>query len=143
MKILIWELWRKYLVLFDLDSYILKLTTYFVLDMIWSMIHCICPRFFTSMGEFLVVDRMYRSSYIFLIGQDPWLDLFTSVMKYLMLFEKLEIYHYFYMHNLAYGNLQKSFHEQLWLSDNVVKGSASQRVPFVGCLLYLVLIWIM
>uniref|UniRef100_M1DI84 Uncharacterized protein n=1 Tax=Solanum tuberosum TaxID=4113 RepID=M1DI84_SOLTU len=59
----------------------------------------------TSMGESIVVDRMYRSSYVLLKGQDPWADLVISVMIDLVLFGIVKVYHWFYMHDLAYENL--------------------------------------
>ena len=94
----------------------------------------------TSMGESIVVDRMYRSSYVHLIGQDFQANVIISVMIDLMLFGIVKVHHY--LHDLAYDNLKKNFREYLQLSDNVVKGYAFQNVSLVGCLLVLVFLWV-
>lgn len=41
---------------------------------------------FTSMGASLVVDRVYRSCDVLLVGQDTWTDLITLDMTYFGVF---------------------------------------------------------
>ena len=94
----------------------------------------------TSMGKSIVVDRMYPSSYVLLIGQDLQADMLISVMIYLILFGIVKVY--YYLHDLAYDNLQNNFREYLQLFDNVVKGYAFQSVSLVEGLLDLVLNWL-
>jgi len=68
-KCLIWALWREYIVLIDIGSvhsYVTHLLR-FGHDLEYNSLYM---RTYVSiyMGEFLVVDRMYRSSYVLLIG---------------------------------------------------------------------------
>ena len=46
----------------------------------------------TFIGEFLVVDRMYRSSILLLIESDPWAYLGISVMIDVVLGEIMKVY---------------------------------------------------
>ena len=94
----------------------------------------------TSMGESIMMDRMYRSSYVLSIGQNFQVNVVISVMIDLMLFGIVKVYHY--LNDRAYDNLKKNFREYLQLSDNVVKGYAFQSVSLVGCLLDLVIVWV-